>query len=260
MKILFIGDIVGNKGLEAIENYLPEIKQTYHPQITIANAENVTEGRGLSQKHYKWLLNHGIDVMTMGNHTFDQRGLFEYIDSAKCLVRPYNLPSSTPGQGIRYIKINQTEIAVMNVLGKAFMNLGLDPFHALESTIEEVRKRTPFIFVDFHAESTSEKQAFAWWLDGRVSAVIGTHTHVQTNDAQILPQGTAYLTDCGMTGAYQSIIGFKVNNIVDRFVTQLPNRMEVQEEGPYLLSAVYIELNDKTAKADKIKLIRQCTV
>lgn len=257
MRILFIGDIVGKNGMKALENFLPAIKREFRPQVTIANGENVADGRGITEKHYKQILNQGVDVVTLGNHAFDQWGTVEFIDGAKSLIRPYNLPKQTPGQGLRYIKVNQYELAIMNVLGTAFMNQGIDPFNFLEEKIKAVRKRTPFIFIDFHAESTSEKQAFAWWLDGTVSAVIGTHTHVQTSDQRILPQGTAYLTDCGMTGSRDSIIGFKARSVVQRFTSHLPGRLEVEDRGAYLLSACMVDINDRTGHADHIETILQ---
>ncbi|MBG9979823.1 TIGR00282 family metallophosphoesterase [Facklamia sp. DSM 111018] len=252
MKLIFIGDIVGENGQNAIVEFLPQIKQEFRPQLTIANAENISDGRGIHQKHYKWLLNQGIDVITLGNHAFDNRNIFEFIHNAKCLVRPINLPESTPGHGVHYVKINHLEIAVLNVLGTAFMNIGINAFVYLDTLIDQIRKRTPHIFIDFHAESTSEKQAFAHWLDGKVSAVVGTHTHVQTNDGHILNKGTAYLTDVGMTGSADSIIGFNKQTVIHRFLTQLPSRMEVEVKGPRLLSAVFLELDDQTGKALKI--------
>ncbi len=255
MRIVFVGDIVGKNGMKALENFLPAIKREFRPQVTIANGENVSDGRGITEKHYKQILNQGVDVVTLGNHAFDQWGTLDYIDGAKSLVRPYNLPSQTPGQGVRFIKVNQYELAVVNVLGTAFMNQGIDPFNTLEERLQEIRQRTPFIFIDFHAESTSEKQAFGWWLDGKVSAVVGTHTHVQTNDARILPQGTAYLTDCGMTGSRDSIIGFKARSVINRFTSHLPGRMEVEERGPYLLSACMVDINDGTGQATHIETI-----
>lgn len=252
MKILFIGDIVGVSGQKALEYYLPMIKQEHKPQLTIANGENIADGRGITEKLYKSLLSQGVDVITLGNHAFDNRDIFNFIADAKCLVRPLNLPESTPGKGIHYVRVNEIEIAIINVLGNIFMSPSIDLFYYLEQELAKVRERTKHIFIDLHAETTSEKQAAAYWLDGKVSAIIGTHTHVQTNDARILPQGTAYLTDVGMTGSLNSVIGFRKEDSISRFVTKLPVRLEQAVGNDLLLSAAVIELDNKSGKAKKI--------
>lgn len=254
MKILFIGDIVAEKGREAVEQYLPEIKQTHRPQLTIANGENIssTYGRGMTEKDYKWMLSQGIDVITMGNHTWDQKEIYQFIDQANCLVRPVNLPASTPGKGVHYVKVNQTEVAIINVLGSVFMGPCIDSFQVLPDIIAEVKKRTNHIIIDFHAEATSEKQATAWLFDGQVTAVLGTHTHVQTNDARVLPQGTALMSDVGMTGALNSIIGFRPSEALIRFETQMPQRLTPETEGPTVMSAVVIETDNETGQTKKI--------
>lgn len=258
MKVLFIGDVVGKKGQDALQRYLPQLKNEYKPQVTIVNAENIADGRGITEKLYKWVLSLGVDVITLGNHAFDQREIFDFIDQAKSLVRPINLPDQTPGKGVHYIKVNQQELAVINVLGSVFMGPSIDPFQYLGPVIKTVRQRTPHIFIDFHAEATSEKQALAYWLDGQVSAVIGTHTHVQTNDWRILNQGTAILSDVGMTGAYDSIIGFNPQHVVNKFVTQLPQRLEQAQTEGLSLSAVYLDINDTSGQCSKIEPILLC--
>lgn len=255
MKVLFIGDIVGVSGQKAVSDYLPSIKQQHKPQLTIANGENLSDGHGITEKLYKWLLSQGVDAVTLGNHSFDNRNIYDFIDSAKCLVRPINLPDSTPGKGIYYVKVNEIEIAIINVLGNIFMNPALDTFSYLEKIIPEVKKRTNHIFVDIHAEATSEKQALAYWLDGQVSAVIGTHTHVQTNDARILPKGTAYQSDVGMTGALNSVLGFKKEDSIQRFRSKLPTRIEQEIDSRVLFSACVIDIDNKTALANSIKPI-----
>lgn len=255
MKLLFIGDIVGQIGREALKTYLPKLKEKYKPQLTIANAENAAHGKGITEKVYKELLQCGIDMMTMGNHVWDNSDIFNFINDAHKLIRPVNLSKHTPGVGYRFVKINQQILAIINLQGVVFMNHSDNPFEKVKEIVEECRKQTPHIFVDFHAEVTSEKQAMGWFLDGKVSAVVGTHTHVQTNDARILPQGTAYLSDVGMTGAYDGILGFKKEGIIDRFQTQLPTRHEVIEQGRYLLSACLIEIDDNTGKAKNIQPI-----
>ncbi|WP_161879462.1 TIGR00282 family metallophosphoesterase [Alkalibacterium sp. MB6] len=258
MKILFIGDVVGSIGRDMLKEYLPKLKEQYKPQATVVNGENAAGGRGITEKIYKEMLQSGVDLVTMGNHTWDQKEIMDFIDTSKKLIRPANYPNNeiTPGKGIAYIKINQLELAVINLHGRAFMGDLEDPFRVGKEIVEEAKKRTPHILIDFHAEATSEKETMGWYMDGHVSAVLGTHTHVQTNDARILPQGTAYQTDVGMTGFYDGILGMKKDSIIQKFLTQMPARFETPEEGPGRLNGCYLELNDRTGKAVKIKPIR----
>ncbi|XJS11563.1 TIGR00282 family metallophosphoesterase [Aerococcaceae bacterium WGS1372] len=255
MKILFIGDIVGQSGQSAIKHHLTELKKEYRPQVTIANGENIADGRGITENLYKWLMSSGVDVVTLGNHAFDHRNIFSFIDDAKCLVRPVNMPEGTPGKGVHFVRINDTELAVINLLGNAFMKPSLDAFDYMSKLIEKVRARTNHIFIDFHAETTSEKQAMAFWLDGKISALVGTHTHVQTNDARLLPKGTAYQTDVGMTGALNSVIGFRKEDSIQRFRSQLPTRLEQETSNEAILCASIIETNPKTGLAQSIQSI-----
>nr|WP_228065573.1 TIGR00282 family metallophosphoesterase [Enterococcus mundtii] len=253
---MFIGDVVGAMGREMITEYLPRLKKKYRPQMTIVNGENAASGRGITEKIYKKFLQDGVDVVTMGNHTWDNRDIFEFIDDAKKMVRPANFPEGTPGQGIVFVKVNQLELAVINMQARSFMVDLDDPFRKMTELVEEARKRTPIIFVDFHGETTSEKQAMGWFLDGKVSAVVGTHTHVQTNDARILPQGTAYLTDVGMTGPYDGILGMRREPVIEKFLTALPKRFEVVEQGRGLLSGCILDIDDQTGQAKDIQLIQ----
>nr|WP_267472072.1 TIGR00282 family metallophosphoesterase [Enterococcus mundtii] len=253
---MFIGDVVGAMGREIITEYLPRLKKKYRPQMTIVNGENAASGRGITEKIYKKFLQDGVDVVTMGNHTWDNRDIFEFIDDAKKMVRPANFPEGTPGQGIVFVKVNQLELAVINMQARSFMVDLDDPFRKMTELVEEARKRTPIIFVDFHGETTSEKQAMGWFLDGKVSAVVGTHTHVQTNDARILPQGTAYLTDVGMTGPYDGILGMRREPVIEKFLTALPKRFEVVEQGRGLLSGCILDIDDQTGQAKDIQLIQ----
>jgi hypothetical protein len=256
VRVLFIGDVVGSLGRQTVTDYLPRLKKAYRPQVTILNGENAAAGRGITEKIYKKFLQDGVDVVTLGNHSWDNREIFEFIDSAKKMVRPANFPEGVPGQGMVFVKVNAIELAVINLQARTFMVDIDDPFKEVDRLVTEARKRTPFIFVDFHGETTSEKQAMGWFLDGRVSAVVGTHTHVQTNDARILPQGTAFLSDVGMTGPYDGILGMKKEPIIEKFMTALPKRFEVVESGRSILSACIIEIDEQTGKAKSIQPIQ----
>ncbi|MBU5595055.1 TIGR00282 family metallophosphoesterase [Amphibacillus sp. MSJ-3] len=255
MRILFIGDIVGSMGREQLQTYLPKLKQKYQPQLTIVNGENAAAGKGITEKIYKQLLDYGADFLTMGNHTFDKKEIFDFIDDAKKMIRPANFPTGTPGKGIDYVNVNGVEIAIINLQGRTFLPAIDDPFQVADQLIEEASKRTKVIFVDFHAEASSEKLALAWYLDGRISALVGTHTHVQTADNRILDQGTAYITDVGMTGPYDGIIGTDREAVIKRFLTQLPVRFEPIKKGKAQLSGVIIDIDQKTGKAEQINRI-----
>ncbi|MED3724933.1 TIGR00282 family metallophosphoesterase [Priestia endophytica] len=254
MKILFVGDVVGSPGREMIEDYLPRLKQKFSPNMIIVNGENAAHGKGITEKIYRGFLNSGAHVVTLGNHAWDKREIFDFIDNAKQLVRPANFPEGTPGKGLVFYPYRNTEVAVINLQGRAFLPPIDCPFKKIDELIEEARKRTSLIFVDFHGEATSEKQALGWYVDGRVSAVVGTHTHVQTADNRVLPKGTAYISDVGMTGPYDGILGMSREAVLRRFQTALPVRFEV-EEGRKQLSAVLVNIEDKTGKAKKIERI-----
>ncbi|WP_442599575.1 TIGR00282 family metallophosphoesterase [Neobacillus sp. D3-1R] len=255
MQILFIGDVVGSPGRDMVKEYVPKLKEKYRPQLTIINGENAAGGKGITQSIYRQFLEVGAQAVTLGNHSWDNREIFEFINDAKYLVRPANFPEGTPGKGLVFLKYNELEVAVINLQGRTFMNAIDCPFKKADELIEEAKKRTSIIFVDFHAEATSEKQAMGWYLDGRVSAVVGTHTHVQTSDNRILPNGTAFLTDVGMTGPYDGILGVEKEAVLKRFLTSLPVRFEVPKEGRTLLSAVLIHIDQKTGLAKKIERI-----
>lgn len=254
MRILFIGDIVGKIGRNAITEYLPKLKQSYKPTITIVNGENAAHGKGLTEKIYKQLLREGVDFITMGNHTYGQREIYDFIDDAKRMVRPANFPEEAPGVGMRFVQINDIKLAVINLQGRSFMQDIDDPFKKANLLIEEAKKETDYIFVDFHAETTSEKNAMGWYLDGRVSAMVGTHTHIQTSDERILPNGTGYITDVGMTGYYDGILGINRKEVIDRFITSLPQRHVLPDEGRSVLSGVVVDL-DKEGKTKNIQRV-----
>lgn len=257
MKILFIGDIVGRVGRKAVSAYLPALKQKYKPQLTIANAENAAGGKGITEKIYKELLEAGIDLMTMGNHTWDNRDIYQFIDSQEKLIRPANYPNSeeVPGVGMTFVQVNQTELCLINLHGRALMTDMESPFRVGQDLINQAKQRTNHIFVDFHAETTSEKEAMAWYFDGQVSALVGTHTHVQTNDHRILPGGTAYVTDVGMTGFYDGILGMERESILNKFLSQMPVRIQAPESGRGRFNATLVSLKP-TGKAHNIEMIR----
>ncbi|MEH7344808.1 TIGR00282 family metallophosphoesterase [Bacillus sp. JJ1532] len=252
MNILFVGDVVGSLGRDMIKEYVPKLKEKYRPQITIINGENAAGGKGITEKIYRGFLEAGAQAVTLGNHTWDNKEIFDFIDDAKYLVRPANFPEGNPGKGIVYLKYNAIEVAVISLQGRTFLPAIDCPFRKADELILEARKRTPIIFVDFHAEATSEKQAMGWYLNGRVTAVIGTHTHVQTADHRILPEGTAFMSDVGMTGPYDGILGVEREAVLKRFISSLPVRFEVPKEGRTQLSAVLIEIENQTGKAKKM--------
>lgn len=245
MKILFIGDIVGSIGRDALEDHLPRLKRKYQPDVVIANGENAAAGRGITKRIYDDLLFMGVDVITMGNHTWDQKEIFDFIDEVDYLIRPANFSKDAPGKGEVTITKNGKTLTVMNLHGRVFLPPHDCPFEMVDHMVEEAKKKSPYIFVDFHAEATSEKIAFGWHLDGRASVVVGTHTHVQTADNRILPQGTAYITDVGMTGPYDGVLGMDKENVLYKFKTNLPARFEVPKKGRAVISGYVVELNEQ---------------
>ena len=255
MKLLFIGDIVGSPGREMVTEYLPKLKEKYRPQVTVVNGENAAAGKGITEKIYKQFLQLGIQAITMGNHTWNKKEIIEFIDDAPYLIRPANFPENNPGKGIIYLNVNDVEIAIINLQGRTFLEPNDDPFRKGDELIAEAKKRTNVIFIDFHAEATSEKQAFAWYVDGRVSAVIGTHTHTQTADERILPNGTAFITDVGMTGSYDGILGVEKESVINRFLTNMPVRFEVEKKGRKQLNGCIIQIDPITGKATHIERI-----
>ena len=256
LRILFLGDIVGSPGRDLIEENLTKIKKRYHPHLIIANGENAAGGRGINEKILKQLYGYGINVITMGNHTWDQKEIFDFIDDYQHLIRPANYPKGTPGNGFTVIHFNSYKIAVINLQGRTFLPPIDCPFTTVMNIIEMVKKETPIIIVDFHAEATSEKQAMGWFLDGKVTAVIGTHTHVQTGDEKILPGGTAYITDVGMIGPYDGVLGMKREAVIEKFITSLPQRFEVDKSERWQINGLIIDINLETGKTEKIERLR----
>lgn len=259
MKILFIGDIVGNPGRKAVTEYLKQIdkppENTY--DFIVVNAENAAGGKGLTFDIVDQLLASGVSAITTGNHVWAQKEILDFIDTTPQLIRPANYPADVPGRGFTIVDSadGNTKLGVINLAGQIFMNRYTNPFHALNSILPEVRAVTPYVLLDFHAEATSEKIAMGWHADGKVSAVVGTHTHVQTADERVLPQGTAYISDVGMTGPHDSVIGSRKEQVVDSFLTLMPSRFGVAKDN-IRLNAVCIELNDQTGLAESITRIQ----
>ncbi len=239
LRILFIGDIVGAVGRKALKEELPKLISEHRPDVIIANGENVAAGKGITKVLANELFGMGIHLLTMGNHTWDQKDIFDFIDDEQRIVRPANFPEGVPGKGFITLKIKGHELTIINLQGRTFMPAIDCPFRSVDQILRQVRSK--FIFVDFHAEATSEKLAMGWYLDGRVSAMVGTHTHVQTNDSRIFSQGTAYITDVGMTGPFDGILGVQKEIVIQRFLKQLPARFTI-DEGKYQLNAVCIDL------------------
>lgn len=255
MKILFIGDVVGSPGRSTLKEYLPKLKSKYRPDVTIVNAENAASGKGLTKKIYHELITAGADILTMGNHMWDKKEIFDFIDDVDNLARPVNFPANNPGKGYVTGTYNGKKIAVINAQGRTFMQPIDCPFETLDQLVDKLRQETKHIFIDFHAEATSEKLAISWFLDGRVTAVAGTHTHVPTADERILPEGTAHITDTGMTGPYDGIIGMDKDTIINRFRNGLPARFEVTD-GRTQLNGLFIESDQQTGLAKSIKRIQ----
>ena len=258
MKVLFIGDIVGKPGRAAVEGLLPKLRKEHAPDVVIANGENAAGGFGITPDISENLLDLGIDVITTGNHIWDKKAIFDYIDETPKLIRPLNYPEGNPGNGSYIFNTDSgVKVGVLNLAGRVFMS-NLDcPFKAAEAEVKKLREETPVIIVDMHAETTSEKYAIAWFLEGRVTAVLGTHTHVQTSDERILPSGaTAFITDAGMTGPTNSVIGMKQDMVLERFLSQRPVRFEVAKGGVEL-QGVVIDLDPKTGKALSIERVKE---
>jgi len=253
MRLLFIGDIVGRPGRELVRHGLSAIVDEHQVDLVIANAENAAAGFGITREIGDQLLEWGIDVMTSGNHIWDKKEAIEYIGAESRLLRPANYPAGVPGNGSYLARTRDgRSVGVINIMGRVFMHSIDDPFTVVEREIEALRPRARVIFVDFHAEATSEKVAMGWFLDGKVTAMIGTHTHVQTADERILPKGTAYLTDVGMTGPHDSVIGVEIDAAVGRFRNAMPARFDTATGNPRL-NAVVIEADEQSGKAVDIE-------
>ena len=258
MKILFIGDIVGKPGREAVVKLVPELKKELELDFVIANAENAAGGSGITPKVGQELFDSGVNVLTSGDHIWKKPEIFDYIAQNPRVLRPLNYPPGAPGcgWGIFNTPGSGDKIGVICLLGRVFLEALEDPFRAARAAVDEISKQTKCIFVDMHAEATSEKVAMGWYLAGQVTAILGTHTHIQTADEKILPGGTAYLTDVGMTGPYDSVIGRKVEDVLQRFLTQIPVRFEVASENIQLHAAL-VECDPVTGRASQITRVQK---
>jgi len=252
MRLLFIGDIVGRPGRDLVRHGLHAVVEHHDIDLVIANAENAAAGFGITREIGDQLLEWGVDVMTSGNHIWDKREALDYIGTEPRLLRPANYPAGVPGRGSYLARTaDGRSVGVVNVMGRVFMANIDDPFAVVLREIEALTPRARIIFVDFHAEATSEKLAMGWHLDGKVTAVVGTHTHVQTADERVLPKGTAYLTDVGMTGPHDSIIGVEIEPALGRFLNGLPSKFETATANPRL-NAVVVDADDQSGRARSI--------
>jgi len=243
MRILFIGDIIGQPGRRMVARHLKELVAIHGADMVLANAENAAGGFGITPSVGEELFGLGIDLLTSGNHVWDKKEAEGYLAKEGRLLRPANYPDETPGSGVYVLQKNGQRIGVLNIQGRAFLPAIDCPFRVADREIEGLRLGTDTILVDLHAEATAEKQAFGWYVDGRVSAVIGTHTHVQTADERILPGGTAYITDVGMTGPRDSVIGIRREDAIQKFLTQMPKKFNLAD-GPTQLCAVVVDVGD----------------
>jgi len=257
IRVLFIGDIVGRPGRDMFKKHIEAVRNKYAIDGLVVNGENSSSrGRGITPKGVAFFKECGVDVITSGNHIWDAREIYPYLASNSDLLRPANYPSDTPGVGVTTFSCKGVPVAIINIQGRIFIKDDIDcPFRTVESLLTYVKSKTSVIFIDMHAEATSEKIGMGLYFDGKVSGVVGTHTHVPTADERILPNGTAYITDLGMTGALNSMLGMKKGPIMHRFLTQMPMRFEVEDQGPMVMYGAWIEVDTYTGKATKIERI-----
>ncbi len=260
LKILLVGDVVGSSGCDTFQRYVHLVKDKYKIDAIIVNGENSAgDGRGITVKGMNFFKHNKVDIVTSGNHIWAKREIYQYLNENKDLLRPANFPSECPGTGVTTFTVGHFTVGVMNLQGRIFMREQVScPFKAADTALTYLKSRTNIILVDFHAETTAEKLALGYYLNGRVSAVVGTHTHVQTADSRILDRGTAYLTDLGMVGALNSMIGMQKDSIIHSLITQMPVRFVVETEGPMVFSGAVVEVDTNTGKAlsiDRVYLV-----
>jgi metallophosphoesterase (TIGR00282 family) len=257
IRVLFIGDLVGKAGRAIFEKHIDRVRKEHAIDALIVNGENSAQGRGITPKVAQFFKAHGVDVITSGNHIWHHRDIYSYLDTHKDLLRPINFPPEAPGVGVTTFNCKGFTVAVVNVQGRVFMReMVTCPFRAMDSVLTYIRTKTKIILVDFHAEASSEKQALGLYLDSRVSAFVGTHTHIQTADERILPGGTAYMTDLGMGGSLNESIGMKKEPIIQQFLTQMPSKFMVATSSPFVMSGAWVEIDTASGKAVRIERIR----
>lgn len=254
MKILIVGDVVGRTGRRAFDCYTRELRRSRNIDLVIVNGENSAGGKGISRKALDELYRGGADIVTSGNHIWDNREIYGFIDDEPYLVRPANYPEGAPGKGWCIYPFRNVNVAVINLAGRVFMPEMDCPFQKIEDILSEIGNQADIFILDLHAETTSEKMAMGFYLDGRVQAVVGTHTHIQTADARILPKGTAYITDLGMVGPWNSVLGVKPDIIIRRFTSCMPVRFELAE-GPAVYSALLVEIDTASGRAVRVERI-----
>lgn len=257
MKILFIGDTVGKAGRTVVHQHLKHLQEELAIELTILNCENAAAGFGITPKIADEFFDWGIDVLTSGNHIWDKKEIMPYLSKNPRILRPANYPPDNPGKGLAILKTrSEQDVAVLNLQGRVFMPATDDPFRVADAELARIPKHIKVIFVDMHGEATSEKVAMGWYLDGRVSAVIGTHTHIPTADSKILPGGTAYQTDAGMSGPFYSVIGVIKEDVIRRFLTSIPDKFESASQDAQL-NGVFVEVDSETGKARRIERIQR---
>ncbi|HJR01140.1 MAG TPA: TIGR00282 family metallophosphoesterase [Methylomirabilota bacterium] len=255
LTIICVGDVFGEPGRRAVQMLLPKLKKQHEADLAVVNVENSASGFGVTPLIARTFLEQGVDVMTSGNHIWDKKEIIEYIGKENLLLRPANYPPGTPGAGSIVVKAGPHKVAVLNLMGRVFLPQLDCPFRKADEELERLRAETPIIVVDMHAEATSESQAMGWHLDGRVSVVVGTHRHVQTADERLLPKGTAYITDLGLTGPTDSVIGVEPELALARFISGMPNRFE-PAKGPAMLQGVVIRIDPETGRGLSIERLR----
>jgi metallophosphoesterase (TIGR00282 family) len=254
VKLLFVGDIVGSPGRHAVESLLPGLRERHEPDFVVVNGENAAGGLGITSKIARGLYDAGVDAITLGNHTYRHSEVYDFLDRDERIVRPANYPKGNPGRGHTVIEKDGMRLGVVNLSGAVFLDVARSPFAEIDAILTELRDRVDHVLVDFHAEATSEKVAMGWYLDGRVTACVGTHTHVPTADARVLPAGTAYITDVGMTGPRGGVIGVEKDLAIERFLTQMPVKFETATDDPWL-NGVLVEADDASGRATSIEQV-----
>ena len=254
LNLLFVGDIVGKPGMDLVQTWLPSLIQKYKADLVIANGENSSDGKGCTEKEGKILFDLGVHVITGGNHTWDKHQSQEYLKKEPRAIRPLNYPKGTYGNGYYIAETKKGKVAVLNLQGRTFMSSIDCPFRSAEWVLNKIKNETKNVFIDFHAEATAEKLAMINFLDGKISALVGTHTHIQTADERIFPNGSGYITDVGMTGPYESVIGMKTQAAINRFIYQTPQKYETAEKDVHL-SGIYFKIDTESGKTIELERI-----